>query len=49
MSRAGRTTSKPKQEVVAETDMERKKGFLYFLDSDGDIACKEMARGRKKK
>jgi hypothetical protein len=24
--------------VVAETNLQREKGFLYFLDKDGDLA-----------
>ena len=33
---------------VAKVGVKRQKGFLYFIDKDGDVSCALMARGAKK-
>jgi hypothetical protein len=33
---------------VMKAGIKRQKGFLYYLDKQGDIACAKMARGGKK-
>ena len=35
-------------EKVAKVGLKREKGFLYYLDKDGDISKATMARGGKK-
>ena len=34
--------------VVCKCGVKRKKGFLYFLDKKGNVACVQMARAGKK-
>jgi hypothetical protein len=34
-------------EVVSNAGVAREKGWLYFIDKDGDVARARMARGRK--
>ncbi len=36
------------QEKVMECGIQREKGYLYFLDKDGDVSRAKMNRGRKK-
>lgn len=33
---------------VAKVGVKREKGFLYFIDKQGDVSCAMMARGKKK-
>ena len=33
--------------MVAETNVTRESGWLYFIDKDGDVSKAPMARGRK--
>ena len=33
---------------VAKVGVKRQKGFLYFIDKQGDVSCAVMARGKKK-
>lgn len=33
---------------VAKVGVKKEKGFLYFVDKQGDISCAQMARGNKK-
>ena len=33
---------------VAKAGVKKEKGFLYFVDKQGDISRAKMARGRKK-
>jgi hypothetical protein len=33
---------------VAKVGVKRQKGFLYFIDKQGDVSCAMMARGKKK-
>lgn len=33
---------------VAKVGVKRQKGYLYFIDKDGDVSCAIMARGKKK-
>lgn len=33
---------------VAKLGVKRQKGFLYFIDKQGDVSCALMARGKKK-
>ena len=33
---------------VAKVGVKRQKGFLYFIDKQGDVSCAMMARGNKK-
>ncbi len=35
-------------EKVAKVGIKREKGYLYYLDKQGDVACAKMARGGKK-
>ena len=34
-------------EKVADANVSRESGFLYFIDKDGDVSRAPMARGRK--
>lgn len=34
--------------VVCKCGIKRKKGYLYFLDKKGNVACVQMARAGKK-
>ena len=34
---------------LARTHVKKEKGYLYFVDKDGDIACAAMVRGGAKK
>jgi len=36
------------QEKVKEVGITREKGYLYFLDKEGDVSRCKMARGRGK-
>ena len=33
---------------VAKVGVKKEKGYLYFVDKHGDVACAKMARGNKK-
>lgn len=33
---------------VAKVGIKKEKGFLYFIDKQGDVACAKMARGAQK-
>lgn len=33
---------------VTKLGVKREKGYLYFIDKDGDVSCALMARGKKK-
>ncbi|HLD69943.1 MAG TPA: hypothetical protein VJA17_04180 [Candidatus Omnitrophota bacterium] len=33
---------------VAKVGVKKEKGFLYFVDKNGDVSCAQMARGNKK-
>ena len=33
---------------VVECGVQRKKGYLYFIDKKGDVSMAKMARGKKK-
>ena len=33
---------------VAKVGVKRQKGYLYFIDKQGDVSCAMMARGNKK-
>ena len=33
---------------VAKVGIKKEKGYLYFVDRQGDISCAKMARGSKK-
>jgi len=35
-------------EKVVKLGIKREKGFLYFIDKQGDVSCAKMARGDKK-
>jgi len=35
--------------IVVKNAVERKPGFLYYVDGEGNICEAKMARGRKKK
>jgi len=35
-------------EKVAKIGVKREKGFLYYVDKQGDVSCAKMARGSKK-
>jgi len=36
-------------EIVLKKAVERKPGFLYYVDGKGNVCEAKMARGRKKK
>ncbi len=33
---------------IAKVGIKKEKGFLYFVDKNGDVSCAQMARGNKK-
>ncbi len=33
---------------VAKVGVKKEKGYLYFVDKNGDVSCAQMARGNKK-
>ncbi len=33
---------------VAKVGVKKEKGYLYFVDKNGDVSCAKMARGSKK-
>ena len=35
-------------EKIAKLGVKRQKGFLYYIDKQGDVSCAKMARGAKK-
>ena len=35
-------------EKVAKVGIKREKGYLYYIDKQGDVSCAKMARGAKK-
>lgn len=35
-------------EKVAKVGIKRQKGYLYYVDKQGDVSCAKMARGNKK-
>jgi len=35
-------------EKIAKLGVKRQKGFLYYIDKQGDVSCAKMARGSKK-
>jgi len=35
-------------EKVCKVGVKREKGYLYFIDKQGDVSCAKMARGNKK-
>ena len=35
-------------EKIAKLGVKREKGFLYYIDKQGDVSCAKMARGGKK-
>jgi hypothetical protein len=35
--------------VIAKTNVKREKGYLYFVDSNGDVSRTKMARGKGSK
>lgn len=35
--------------IVKKGAVKRKKGFLYFVDGDGNVRETKMARGKRKK
>jgi len=36
-------------EKVCKCGVKKEKGYLYFVDKQGDVSRAKMARGRKKK
>lgn len=36
-------------EVVSKTEVKKEKGFLYFVDKQGDVSRAKMARAGQKK
>ena len=47
MARGGKRAGGAGAEVVKLAGIVREPGFLYFVDTDGDISRSKMARGRK--
>lgn len=35
-------------EKIVKVGVKREKGFLYYIDKQGDVSCAKMARGAKK-
>jgi len=35
-------------EKVTKVGIKREKGYLYYVDKQGDVSCAKMARGGKK-
>jgi len=35
--------------IIVKNAVERKKGFLYYVDGEGNVCETEMKHGRKKK
>jgi len=35
-------------EKIVKLGIKRQKGFLYYIDKQGDVSCAKMARGAKK-
>ena len=35
-------------EKIAKVGLKREKGYLYYVDKQGDVSCAKMARGAKK-
>jgi hypothetical protein len=35
-------------EKLVKVGIKREKGYLYFVDKQGDVSCAKMARGKKK-
>ena len=35
-------------EKVVKLGVKREKGYLYYIDKQGDVSCAKMARGAKK-
>jgi len=35
-------------EKIAKVGVKREKGYLYYIDKQGDVSCAKMARGSKK-
>lgn len=35
-------------EKIAKLGVKREKGYLYYIDKQGDVSCAKMARGKKK-
>ncbi len=35
-------------EKIAKVGIKREKGFLYYVDKQGDVSCAKMARGSEK-
>ena len=35
-------------EKIAKVGIKREKGYLYYVDKQGDVSCAKMARGAKK-
>lgn len=33
---------------MTKLGIKREKGFLYYVDKDGDVSCAKMARGNQK-
>ena len=33
---------------LAKVGIKREKGYLYYVDKQGDVSCAKMARGNKK-
>ena len=36
-------------EIILKNAVEREKGYLYYVDGEGNVCRSKMARGRKKK
>jgi hypothetical protein len=47
MARGGKKGGKPSK--VAKVGLKKDKGYLYFIDKQGDISRSVMSRGGKKK
>jgi hypothetical protein len=45
MARGKKKGGSPK--VVVKAGIKRKKGYLYFIDKQGDVSMAKMARGRR--
>ncbi len=35
-------------ETIVKLGIKREKGYLYYIDKQGDVSCAKMARGKQK-
>lgn len=45
----GKKKGKAKIQVVEKVGVKKKKGYLYFIDKQGDVSMAKMVRGGRRK